>query len=360
MRNKLSLIHPVTKRRITTLVFLIFFVLVILFVSMVIAGFISYSLFEAGVIPPLEGRRFPVIFAFMVLVSLIIGTSLAYVAGRHFVRPLRTLSIATKEVAAGRFDVVVPETGPDEMKRLAKSFNQMTRGLSSIETLRNDFVDNISHEFKTPIVSISGFAKLLKKNNLSESERSEYLDIIISESNRLAALSSNVLLLSKIENIDFVNAREEFSLDEQLRRIILPLEPQMQSKNIDIKLSLIPTDVFANEELLRHVWTNILSNAIKFSWCNGEISIKMRPHKDKVEVSISDKGIGMNEETVRYMFDKFYQADSSRATEGNGLGLSLVKRIIELNNGTIAVKSIPDEGTNITVVLDIENKKNDR
>ncbi|MDL2236298.1 HAMP domain-containing histidine kinase [Christensenellaceae bacterium OttesenSCG-928-K19] len=351
-RTKLQAINLLSKRRkITMLVFLVFFVFGILFVSVLISGIISYFLFEAGVMPPLENNRFPLVFVFILLFSLGIGTLLAMVGGRYAMRPLRKLTAATKEIAAGNFEVQVDATGPDEFKRLALSFNEMTKELASIETLRSDFVNNISHEFKTPVVSIRGFAKLLKKDTLTKKQRDEYLDIIISESDRLTSLSSNVLLLSKLECMEFTSNHKEYALDEQLRRAILLLEPQFCAKNLELEIEIDPSRIAADEELMQHVWINILNNAIKFSPEQGTVRVEAHSKEDVVEVTITDHGTGMNEEAQRYLFDKFYQADSSRATEGNGLGLSLVKKILELSGGTVEVQSAPGEGTSITVKL---------
>lgn len=351
MNDQCQIIQKVPKRRLTTLIFLVFFVFGVLFVSIVISGSISYFLMEMGILPPMLVNRFPVVLIFMFLVNMVIGTILAIIGGDRFLRPLRRLTEATKEVAAGNFDVMVEVGGSSEICRLAISFNEMTKELSSIETLRNDFVSNIAHEFKTPVVSIRGFARRLKKNNLSEQQRDEYLDIIIAETGRLSNLSSNVLLLSKLESTDKVTDKTQYSLDEQIRRCILLLDPQLQKKQLELEVGLEPVQFTGNEEIMQPLWMNLLGNAIKFSSEGGTIRVELRSNGKEAIASISDTGFGMDDDVKKHVFDKFYQGDPSRSTEGNGLGLSLVKRILEICGGIITVHSELGKGTCFTVSL---------
>lgn len=351
MNNNSRNINTNSKRRLTTLILLVSFVFAILFVSIVISGSISYFLMEIGILPPLLVNRFPVILVFMLLVNLVIGTTLAIIGGDLFLRPLRKLTDATREVAAGNFNVKVEVGGSIEISRLAISFNEMTRQLSSIETLRSNFVKDISHEFKTPIVSIKGFAKLLKSSDLTEQQRNEYLNIIIDETERLTNLSSNVLLLSKLDSTDKITYKERYSLDEQIRKCILLLEPQLKKKQLELDISLEPIQFTGNAEILQPLWINLLGNAVKFSSQGGTIGVKLRLDKEEAIASVSDTGLGMDDEVKKHIFDKFYQGDQSRSTEGNGLGLSLVKRILEICGGCISVESAPNKGTTFTVYL---------
>jgi signal transduction histidine kinase len=306
---------------------------------------------KIGILPPLLENRFPIVLTFLMLVSLLVGTVLAIVGGKWILRSQRKLIEATKEVASGNFAFRIEEGGPQEIARIAKSFNEMAKELSSIETLRSDFINNISHEFKTPIVSIKGFARRLKKNSLTEEQKNEYLDIIISESERLTRLSSNVLLLSRLENAEQDMEKAIYSLDEQIRRAVLLLEPHFQKKQLEVDAKIESVQILADEEILSHLWINLLGNAIKFSPAKGVIKITLVQKDDEAVVTISDTGAGMDDEMQRRIFEKFYQGDSSRATEGNGLGLSLVKRILELENGKISVDSEPGKGTRFTVTL---------
>lgn len=334
--------------------FLVLFVFVILLVSIAISGGLSYLLINAGILPPLSEKRFPVVLIFLLLVSLFIGTLLAIIAGDHFLRPLRDLEAATKEVAAGNFNIKVAVNGSREINRLAISFNEMTTELAGIEKLRSDFINNISHEFKTPIVSIRGFARRLKKSTLTEQQREEYLDIIIAETERLTRMSSNVMLLSKLENTEKLFEKANYFLDEQIRKAILLLKPQLEKKSLDLEISLEPMGIAANEEMMSHVWINLLENAIKFSPEGGAIGVMLKSNGNHASVSISDKGIGMDAEVKKHIFDKFYQGDDSRVTEGSGLGLSLVKKILQLCGGKITIESTPGKGSCFTVFLPID------
>lgn len=285
------------------------------------------------------------------IISTLIATIISGIASKRILRPIRTLSKATEEVAKGNFSVKIGIPKDYEFALLAKNFNKMVHELSSIETLRNDFVSNVSHEIKTPIASIQGFAKLIQDKNLDDDERSEFTDIIISESSRLSKLTSNILKLSKLENQEVITGKAEFALDEQIRCAILIMEPEWSEKGIDLDIDLDKVSIIGNEDLLQQVWLNIIGNAIKFTEGGGTISIKLMGLKNKIIIKVSDNGVGMNEETRRHIFDKFYQGDKSHLSEGNGLGLSLVKRIIELCDGEIEVRSKLNYGTTFTIEL---------
>jgi len=323
----------------------------ILLVSMAISGIVVLILFSKNVIQfPIENiHLFSVLY--MAFVSLVTGTILARVAGGRFLRQIKELADATKQVAAGDFSVRLRRGKSRELELITDSFNEMVKELENIETLRSDFVSNISHEFKTPITSIRGFARQLKKETLTEEQRAEYLDIILSESERLSRLSSNVLLLSRLESTEKSFERTEYSLDEQMRRTVLLLEPQLQKKALETNIALEAVRITTCEEMLSHLWINLLENAIKFSPVGGTIEITLKTTGEAVVVDVRDVGIGMDDDDIKRIFDKFYQGDRSRATEGTGLGLSLVKRILELENGTIDVVSEQGTGTCFTVTL---------
>ena len=337
--------------KMSTLLWLVLFVFVVLVASIIVAGLIWQLFMSLGILSPYEAGQSIRAFMFLLIISVLIGTVLAAIGGDYFLRPLSRLSSATKEIARGNFSVQVEIKGSTELERLAVSFNEMAKELGSIETLRADFVSNISHEFKTPVTSIRGFAKRLMKDNLTDEQRMEYLKIIVYESERLTRLSSNVLLLSNLESDPPDAEREDFSLDEQLRKLVLLLEPQLQNKKLETEIQLESVQITANEELLHHVWLNLLGNAIKFSHLGGTIGIKLELKNGTATVTISDQGVGMDDETKKRMFEKFYQADQSRAAEGNGLGLSLVKRILDLENGQIEVESSPGRGARVMVEL---------
>lgn len=230
----------------------------------------------------------------------------------------------------------------------------MVEELNGIEMFREDFINSFSHEFKTPIVSIQGFAKQLKKDGLSEDKKREYIDIIISESKRLTNLSSNILLLNKFENQQFITDTADFYLDEQIRSCILLLEKQWSKKNIEFDIELEPVLYNGNQEMLSQVWVNILNNSIKFSPQNTTITVRTSVKDNKIRIDICDCGEGMDENTINHIFERFYQGDSAHASEGNGLGLPVVKRIVELCGGTIRVESQKGRGTVFSVFLNVQ------
>lgn len=270
----------------------------------------------------------------------------------HFaVKQIKKLTKATNEVAEGNFDIYLHTKEKDEVAQLICHFNKMTKKLKNTAYIQKDFVNNISHELKTPIASIQGFAKILKNNNLTEEDREEYLNIIIDESKRLENLSSNILKISKLENQDVLENQSKFSLDENIRKAILLLQNKWLEKNIDFNLDLPTTYYYGEEELFLQVWTNIIENAIKFSNENTEIKINIEKGLDIIKVYIEDEGIGMNEEVREYIFDKFYQEDSSRGSNGYGLGLAIAKRIVELSNGKIEVESELNKGSKFIITL---------
>jgi len=338
--------------KLSLLVMLVVMIFIIMLISLAIAGGVTFFMISLNIIPSVPVNRHIVIIIYMVLVSLITGTILARFGGaRFFLRQINELAEATKEVAAGNFDVRMKTGLAKELNPISNCFNEMAKELSNIETLRTDFVKNISHEFKTPIASIRGFARRLKKGALTDEQRKEYLDIIISESERLSRLSRNVLLMSSLESTEKFTEKNKYSLDEQIRRTVLLLEPQILKRQVNVDISADAVEIFADEEMLSHLWINIIDNAIKFSPADSTIRITLECANDTVIVVVTDQGIGMNDEVKKRIFDKFYQGDQSRATEGNGLGLSLAKRILELEKGFVEVESEPGKGTSIKVLL---------
>jgi len=342
------------KEKLSLLLILVTMIFAILLFSSAIAGFVTYFLVTRNIMPFRQGHVIEVAAVYMVLVSLLIGTILARFFGSRFLRQIIELADATKAVAAGDFSVRLGRGRAKEIDFIKTSFNDMVKELSNIETLRSDFVSNISHEFKTPIASIRGFARRLKKDSLSEQQRNEYLDIIISESERLTRLSSNVLLLTSLENTEKVYEKSEYLLDEQLRRTVLILEPQLQKKKLEVDLELDSVTITANEEMLNDLWINLVGNAIKFSPEEGSIRLKLFKRDEQAIVTVADEGIGMDEATIKRIFDKFYQGDKSRSTDGNGLGLTLVKRILELEDGEINVESELGKGSVFTVIVPVK------
>jgi signal transduction histidine kinase len=268
-----------------------------------------------------------------------------------FLRPIDKISDAMIRVAAGDFTPQLDETeriGNIELMNI--NFNKMVRELNSIEMLKSDFITNVSHEFKTPLASIEGYATLLTATDLNAEQRL-YTDNILESVSNLGTLTGNILRLSKLENQQFHEEKKTFSLDEQIRQSILMLEPQWSGKNLSIEPDLESVDFRGYEELLPQVWTNLISNSVKFTPAGGTIVFRLHAADGGVVFSITDNGIGMNEEEQAHAFDKFYQAENNHSVAGNGLGLPLVKQIVDMHGGTVQIKSAPDEGSTFTIFL---------
>ena len=295
-------------------------------------------------------HRLPIMF--MIFGSLLIGSTIALYVGKKFIKPIQNISNAFDVLSKGDFSVRVPENDNImEIREMAKRFNTMVQDLSHVETLRTDFIESVSHEIKTPITSIEGYATLLQNNRLSPEKHNHYVEIIIENSRRLSNLCSSILMLSKLENQEIIPNKSEYRIDEQIRKSILMLERKWELKNIDFDIELPCQIYYGNEQLLERVWSNIIDNAIKYSPQDSTIHISMNSTDETLEVVITDQGEGMTKDVQKHIFEKFYQGDPSRKSEGNGLGLPLVKRIIELCKGTISVQSVLGEGTTFVVTL---------
>lgn len=328
-------------------------VFILLCLTMLISNTVVIMGINAGLI---KGRPRTPLISFLIqtgIVSILIGVILTLTLSYFPLRPVSQLIHAIHAVADGNFHTKINMKHPREFRELSESFNQMTDELSSIEMLRSDFINNFSHEFKTPIVSIMGFAQLLKKGNISEEERSEYLDIIISECKRLSDLSTNVLNLSKVESISMLSDTAPFPVSEQIREAILQLEQKWEKKEIEFDLHLKDCKLTGRADLLKQVWVNLIDNAVKFSSSGGKIEIRTYQKDSFFYFQICDNGIGMDAQTQEQIFDRFYQGDLSHSTEGNGLGLSLVQKIVLLHHGTIQVNSEPGKGSIFTIALPI-------
>lgn len=282
---------------------------------------------------------------------IIIGSILMFFATKRISKPIKYISDVTKEVSKGNFDISINYENDDEIGVLAKNFNTMIKELKNMEYLRKDFISNVSHEFKTPIASIQGFVELLKNNEVSQDKKEEYINIIIDETERLSKLTSNMLKISRLDNQVIPNKQEEFSLDEQIRKIVLLLQDKWEEKEIGLNINLEDTKFYGDKELIEQIWINIIENAIKFSNFKGEISINLKNFKNYIVIEVCDNGIGMSKEVQKRVFEKFYQGDNSRAREGSGLGLSIVKRIIDIYKGDIEIESNIGVGTKFKVIL---------
>lgn len=337
----------------------VFFVILLVLAVIITAGFIVYRLGNYEYVGEflIDGASVnwvASILRILLIVSIVIGISVIIGANTVIFRPMREIVSCMSRLANGDFDVRVNLIGrfyPNEVKSFSESFNLTAQELGSVELLRQDFVNDFSHEFKTPIVSIGGFAQLILEGNLSEEKTQEYLKIIVSESGRLSSLATNVLNLTKIETQAIITEKSTFNVSEQVRRAVLLLESKLEEKEIDLDLEVGEIEYYGNAPILDQLWVNVLDNAIKFSPKGGAISVNLFDFYDSIVFKVIDKGSGMSQDTVAHIFDKFYQSDASRTTQGNGLGMTLVKKIVSLHEGEIEVDSHLGQGTMITVAL---------
>lgn len=270
--------------------------------------------------------------------------------------PLHRLADATQQVAGGDFSVYVPTIHTadrlDYLDVMILDFNKMVEELGSVETLKTEFVSNVSHEMKTPIAVIKNYAELLQMKNASDGEKAEYARNIEEAAGHLSALISNILKLNKLENQRIDPEIESYDLCGQLEECILQYEELWDEKELELEVDMEEKAVIqADPSLMKLVWNNLLSNAIKFTEQGRKVTVRQATEAEYVEVSVSDTGCGMSKESIRHIFDKFYQGDTSHSKEGNGLGLALVKRILVLMNGDIQVVSQEGKGSTFTVKL---------
>lgn len=269
-----------------------------------------------------------------------------------FFNPIKKLRIAMEQVADGDYSVRLEgKSSSREIMEIFSGFNLMTNELSATEILQTDFVSNVSHEFKTPINAIEGYSTLLQgSENLDEDQR-VYIDKILLNTQRLSSLVGSILLLSKLENQQIPTNRSSYRLDEQIRQAVVALEPEWERKGIELDVELDVINYLGNEQMMHHVWSNLISNAVKFSPDNSLITVRLFREETDIIFTITDQGPGLSAEAQKHLFDKFYQADNSHKQEGNGLGLALVKRILTIEKGEIQVENLPDCGCKFTVLL---------
>lgn len=301
----------------------------------------------------------PILYWILVAFSLTLYTR--WRIKKTYEDPMRVLAVATARIARGDFSVYVPPYHTvdqfDYLDVMLVDFNTMVEELGSIETLKTDFFSNVSHEIKTPIAVIQNSAELLCQSELTKEQTIEYAETIRQATKKLSTLITNMLKLNKLEKQSIQPMFEHYDLCAQLCECALQFENQWEHKDIDFIVEMEDrVMIFADQELMELVWTNLLSNAIKFTEAGGSVMLRQFSETDRVIVNISDTGCGMNEKTIERIFDKFYQGDSSHSTEGNGLGLSLSLRILELMDASIVVESISNKGSTFTVTIPIKQR----
>ena len=293
-------------------------------------------------------------FGNVLLITFLSGT-FDYFRRRQMVdRPVKQIMAALDQVMQGDFSVRIPpvkefagETGFNE---IISAINKMTAELQGTETLRTDFIANVSHELKTPLAVMGNYATMLQKPGISEENRIEYAKAISHSARRLAALITNILKLNKLENQQIFPQLDEFDLGEQLCESLLQFEEIWEKKNLNIETDIEDeVRVRSDAELLSLVWSNLISNAVKFTPEGGTVGVRLKTEGEVLTVSVSDTGCGISPEVGRHIFEKFYQGDTSHATQGNGLGLALVKRVMDILGGEISVQSVCGQGSTFTV-----------
>lgn len=335
------------------------FVMVLFSSGVVISGVSTLTLYVLAHIGVLEvtpafvhgmGRMMIFFMALSIPVSMLV----AALSGLFALKPVHDLVNSMNALASGDFKTRVNLSRGlrryPAFVEVAESFNLMAEELDSTEMLRSDFINNFSHEFKTPIVSIAGFAQLLRHGNLPKEQQNEYLEIIEEESKRLSYMATNVLDLTKVENQTILTDVTEYNLSEQLRSCILLLESKWSKKDVELQLDFGEYNICACEELLKQVWINLLDNAIKFTPDGNIIQVTIQPRDGETAVTIRNTGSEIPPDSMSLIFNKFYQADKSHSTQGNGVGLAIVKRIVDLHGGAVAVASENME-TAFTVTL---------
>lgn len=284
-------------------------------------------------------------------IAMTVGFLLSFVVSKVLLKPILKLQSAMNDVSEGNLNIKVVEKNIiDEIENINHSFNIMVKELQSNNEIQKNFITNVSHEFKTPLSVIEGYLTLLQDPTISEEEKNEYISELLATTKTMNALISNILVLSKIENQSIQMNKVDFYIDEQIRKIVVLLEPLWSRKEIEVSGELEQVLYNGNENIFMNVWKNLIENAIKFSPNKGKINIELTVKDTNIIFSISDEGCGIKEEEMKLIFNRFYQGDSSRKQEGNGLGLTLVKKCLEINNGTITVENL-QKGCKFTVTI---------
>jgi signal transduction histidine kinase len=264
----------------------------------------------------------------------------------------KDLGDAMDRIARGDFSVRVSSPRSGVLADVVASVNKMAAGLGSVEQQRQEFISNVSHEIQSPLTSISGFASLLRDGGLDNATRDHYLDVICAEAGRLSRLSDNLLRLSTLDSSDDID-RHPVRIDEQLRSVVLMLEPQWTGKGLDVELSTAPVEIDADADMLRQVWINLVANAIRYTPDGGAVRVSVQASSGSCRVDVTDTGIGISDADLPRVFERFFRADKARSGDGNGLGLALVKRVVDLHGGEVTVASQPGVGSTFTVALPV-------
>ena len=313
----------------------------------------NYGLFLRPDINLLFSGVHTVLAGLIISIALISLIAMVFVA-KQLIKPITQLTEATKQISRENFNLLLNINRKDEIGQLARSFNLMTHQLQENDQARKEFISNVSHDFQSPLLNIQGYADLLKSSSISEIQRLSYTTVIEEETKRLSNLTKQLLLLTSLDQSSRTILRNDIALDRQLKEVTAKYMWLIQELNMDIYYNLSPIHYFGNESLLENVWENLLSNAIKYNTENGSIDISLSQNEKDIMIIFQDSGIGVKEDELPYLFERFYRADTSRTKEGTGLGLSIVKDIVELHGGQVQVESKWQEGTTFTVILPVK------
>ena len=340
--------------------------IIILCASCCIAYFMVFMGFTFFYDGPMTSAVALLICLIACAITMILGGVALWHSASYVTNPIVEISKGVQRVADGDFTVQLSfnnnhrkkknELYSDEIAVMADNFNKMTRELNGMDYMRKDFMSNVSHEIKTPVAAIAGFSEMLLDGGISEQEQKEYLSYIYQESQRLSRMSENMLHMSRLDHQNIVDLSQEVKVDEQIRRCIILLGEKWPDKDIHYELQLEKCSIVSNYDLLFQLWTNLIDNAIKYSKQQGTIWITIKVENNSLKFSIKDEGIGISKEKLSKIYDKFYQCDEAHKKQGSGLGLSIVKRIIELLKGTILCESEEGIGTTMTVILPLKSE----
>lgn len=341
--------NTVKKNKIHT--YFVIWSLIVLFSSIIVSGVVIITIIlslNINILDMLKEKPFISIFI-LIITEVLVGIIMTIAIGNPIIKIMDELEKILKEITNGNYKVRLKDT--KYLKEMNKNFNKMVAELDSVEILRSDFINNFSHELKTPLVSIKGYAEELKRGDLTKEEKDKYLDIIITEANRLTSLSTNILNLSKIEKQEILTDTKKVNIGESVRQVVLMELKKIEKKNISLNLEIDDCYSLVNEGMMEQVFINIIENSIKFTDANGKISIKVYEDKDKVKVKIKDNGRGIAKENIDHIFDKFYTTKDKNNNIGNGLGLALAKKIIDLHGGKIEVNSLKNKYSEFIITL---------
>ena len=330
----------IDRTKVSMTLFFVFGFAIVLFLSEIITATLEY-VFTKTEILTIEKLRGSQLLSLLIwsTATLIVGMAFAFLVSKIILKPLNRLLIGLKKLSEGDYTVRLKVGGEGAFSSVESSFNKLAEELEKTEILRSDFVNSFSHEFKTPINSINGLVSLIKKGNLSKQKQKEYLDVIAEEVARLSKMTTNILNLTKYESQGILTGVSTFNLSEQIRTCILLFEKKWQEKELELSIDFEEFNVQGSEDMLLQVWMNLIDNAVKFSPKGGVLAVRIKQEEGFVHVEIENEGEGINEDDQARVFAKFYQADATHANEGNGIGLSIVKRIVELHKGKIALRS---------------------